>query len=142
VSPLRVVPRIADLTPAEVSDLFLTVQRVSKTISRVYNASALNIAIQDGEDAGQSVPHLHAHVIPRRKADLGEGVPGDKVYDMMDGEEGDLGAHLRERDEDTKTGFRSKLKVDADETRKPRSEEEMKKEAVWLAEEMEKDAAG
>jgi bis(5'-adenosyl)-triphosphatase len=137
VSPLRVVPRFSDMTTAEVSDLFLTVQKVSKTIARVYNATALNIAIQDGVDAGQSVPHVHAHIIPRRKSDLDDKGGSDKIYDIMDGPEGDIGGHLNEQ-EQAKTRS-SRLKVDADEDRKPRSEEEMNKEAEWLAQEMEAD---
>ncbi|KAL5332802.1 HIT-like domain-containing protein [Aspergillus crustosus] len=66
VSPRRVVPRVSDLTPPETADLFLTVRRVGRMIERVYGATSLNIAIQDGPEAGQSVPHVHAHIIPRR----------------------------------------------------------------------------
>jgi bis(5'-adenosyl)-triphosphatase len=137
VSPLRVVPRFSDLTPAEVSDLFLTVQKVSRTLTRLYDASALNIAIQDGVDAGQSVPHVHAHVIPRRKADLDEEGGNDVIYEMMDGTEGNVGGHLEAQ---SRRGAR--VQVDADEDRKPRSDEEMAQEARWLASEMEKDAEG
>ncbi|KAJ4359999.1 Dinucleoside triphosphate hydrolase [Didymosphaeria variabile] len=132
VSPRRIVPRFNDLSAAEVQDLFLTVQRVSRTIERVFDASALNIAIQDGQDAGQSVPHVHAHIIPRKKHDLPEP---DAIYEMMESEDGDLARQLRKRDEgDVKRGrFPA---VDADEHRKPRSEEDMNKEAEWLFEEM------
>lgn len=133
VSPRRVVPRFADLTPDEVCDLFLTTQKVSRTVSRVYGASAMNIAIQDGVDAGQSVPHVHAHVIPRKGGDMDKRGGGDKIYEIMEGPEGDVGGELEKR----RRGQR--VKVDADEDRKPRSEEEMQREAEWLAEEMEKD---
>ncbi|KAL1592256.1 Dinucleoside triphosphate hydrolase [Paraconiothyrium brasiliense] len=134
VSPRRIVPRFNDLSAAEVQDLFLTVQRVSRTIERVFGASALNIAIQDGQDAGQSVPHVHAHIIPRKKHDLPEP---DAIYGMMESEDGHLARQLKKRDEgDVKRGrFPA---VDADEHRKPRSEEEMNKEAEWLFEEMAK----
>lgn len=134
VSPRRIVPRFNDLSPAEVQDLFLTVQRVSRTIERVFDASALNIAIQDGQDAGQSVPHVHAHIIPRKKHDLPEP---DAIYAMMESEDGDLARQLKKRDDgDVKRGrFPA---VDADEHRKPRSEEEMNREAEWLFEEMAK----
>ncbi|KAF2443090.1 HIT domain protein [Karstenula rhodostoma CBS 690.94] len=135
VSPRRPVPRIHDLSAAEVQDLFLTVQRVSRTIERVFDASALNIAIQDGQDAGQSVPHVHAHIIPRKKQDLPRP---DAVYEMMESEDGHLARHLTKRDEaDEKRG--TFPAVDADEDRKPRSDEDMNKEAEWLAEEMAKD---
>ncbi|KIW03178.1 uncharacterized protein PV09_05405 [Verruconis gallopava] len=142
VSPRRVVARFADLTPDEVCDLFLTAQRVSRTVGRVYGASALNIAIQDGADAGQTVPHVHAHIIPRRRADLDHRGGADKIYEMMDGPEGDVGAHLRESEEAAAAADgRARLKVDADEDRKPRSEDEMKREAEWLASEIEADEA-
>jgi bis(5'-adenosyl)-triphosphatase len=135
VSPIRVVPRFNELTAAEVTDLFLTVQRVSRMIERVFKATALNIAIQDGSDAGQSVPHVHAHIIPRSSGDLNDRGGNDAIYGMMDGEEGNLGSQLRDRDT-AKT--RSKFPApDAEESRKPRSEEEMTKEAEWLAQEME-----
>jgi bis(5'-adenosyl)-triphosphatase len=133
ICPLRRHPRFSDLSPAEVSDLFLTVQRVSRMLERVYKASALNIAIQDGEDAGQSVPHVHVHVLPRRAKDLDDRGGPDAVYGLMDGEEGDVGGHLRQRDRRKES---EALKVDADDQRKPRTEEEMRREAEWLADEM------
>ena len=44
------------------------------------------LAIQDGAAAGQTVPHVHVHVLPRRPGDF---EPNDEVYDAMDkGEEG------------------------------------------------------
>lgn len=126
VSPLRIVPRVSQLSPAEMTDLFLTVQRVSKTIERVYGASSMNIAVQDGVDAGQSVPHVHVHIIPRKHKDLDSRGGTDAIYDMMDGEEGDIGSHLRSRSE-----FPS-----PDSDRKPRTEEEMAHEADMLSKEM------
>jgi bis(5'-adenosyl)-triphosphatase len=142
VSPRRVVPRFNDLSAAEVQDLFLTVQKVSRMVERVFEASSLNIAIQDGVDAGQSVPHVHAHIIPRRKDDLEEKGGTDAIYGMMESEDGDLSKQLREKEsaevdgkEEKKGGFPA---VDND-ARKPRSDEEMQKEAEWLADEMAKD---
>lgn len=140
VSPRRVVPRFNDLSAAEVQDLFLTVQKVSRMVERVFDASSLNIAIQDGVDAGQSVPHVHAHIIPRRKDDLEEKGGTDAIYGMMESEDADLNKQLRDKeraelDEEKKGGFPA---VDND-ARKPRSDEEMQKEAEWLAEEMAKD---
>lgn len=113
-------------------------------VERVYHASSLNIAIQDGIDAGQSVPHVHAHIIPRKKDDLSDAGGTDAIYSMMDGEEGDLGRQFVEREKHKqdsqangeKTG--SFAAVDND-SREPRSEDEMQKEAEWLAAEMAKD---
>lgn len=137
VSPLRVTPRFSDLTQEEISDLFLTVQRVGRVVERVYNGSSLNIAIQDGADAGQSVPHVHAHIIPRKRADLDDRGGNDSIYDMMDGEEGNVGKHQREWAMEKERGRAKFAKPDAE--RKPRSESEMRREAEWLACEMEKE---
>ena len=137
VSPLRPVPRLHDLTPSETSDLFLTVQRVSRVIERVFKASALNIVIQDGIDAGQSVPHIHAHIIPRSSRDLDDRGGKDAIYSMIEGEEGDLGKQLREQDNNEGQKRGRFPPVDADEDRIPRTDKEMRQEAEWLAKEME-----
>ena len=131
VSPRRVTPRFSDLTQAEVTDLFVTVQRVGRVVERVYGASSLNIAIQDGVDAGQSVPHVHTHVIPRRKADLDDRGGSDAIYGMLDSEDGDIGDQFRRRS----NHGRDLLAVDNDQ-RKPRTDEEMFEEAQMLAREM------
>ena len=130
--PLRVLPRLSDLSRGEISDLFNTVTRVQRTLSRVYKADAFNVAIQDGEAAGQSVPHVHCHVIPRRVNDPGGG---DKVHEWLEGEEGNVGAHQRDAEGDK----RQKGEWTKDEDRKPRSKEDMNAEAEWLREEMAKD---
>jgi histidine triad (HIT) family protein len=67
-----VVPRthyevLGDLPAAEVGPLFLTVQRLALAVEKAMHADgsfvALNIRIS------QSVPHVHVHVVPRRKGD-------------------------------------------------------------------------
>ncbi|PNS16311.1 hypothetical protein CAC42_6418 [Sphaceloma murrayae] len=136
VCPHKPHTHLSSLSGPEVSDLFLTVQRLQRTLQRVYKATAFNVAIQDGRAAGQSVPHVHCHIIPRREGDLDDRGGGDAIYEMMEGEEGDVGAHLEEKD---KRG-RGTFKPDAE--RKDRSDEEMRKEAEMLATEVEKDGKG
>ncbi|EKV12343.1 hypothetical protein PDIG_44710 [Penicillium digitatum PHI26] len=151
VSPLRVVPRVTDLTPAETSDFFLTVQRVGRMIERVYGATSLNIAIQDGVHAGQSVPHVHAHIIPRKAGDLDHAGGTDAVYEMLDGDEGNLTKAFKnavpaeEDDQSTEvgnenagnSGKKSRFPVVDNDSRKPRDSEDMRAEAEKLAREME-----
>lgn len=55
VAPLRVAERFDDLTQAEISDMWSTVQKISKAIEKHYNCTSRTIAIQDGQDAGQTV---------------------------------------------------------------------------------------
>lgn len=58
---------LGDLPPAEVESYFLIVQRVARAVERGMHAEgsfvAANIKIS------QSVPHLHFHIVPRRKGD-------------------------------------------------------------------------
>ena len=46
VVPKRVVQRFQDLTPEEVSDLFLSTQKVGSVIEKRYQGESLTIAIQ------------------------------------------------------------------------------------------------
>lgn len=137
VIPRRVTPRLSDLSHAELSDLFVTVQRVGRMVERVYEASSLNIALQDGPEAGQSVPHVHAHIIPRKRLDLEARGGADAIYGMLEGEEGDVGAHLTEEvAKANRANKRPKFPTIEESARNARSEEEMAEEARMLTEEM------
>ncbi|CAZ82645.1 unnamed protein product [Tuber melanosporum] len=129
----RVVPRLKDLSTDEVTDLFLTVQKVSKVIEKIYKADSLNIAMQDGVAAGQSVPHVHTHIIPRHFQDLPQE---DQIYAMLESEDGDLGRNYLEAQHSAVMNNSARPKfptVHPDAERKPRSEEAMAEEAKWLA---------
>lgn len=141
ICPVRSVPRLSQLSVSETADLFNTVRIVSRTIERVYRATALNVAVQDGVDAGQSVPHVHVHVIPRQMGDLNDRGGGDQIYEMMDGEQGNIGKAFMEMQKalQARGEKRRDFAGGPDSDRKPRSQEEMSKEAEWLRAEMERD---
>jgi len=46
ISTRRVVARFADLTPEEVSDLFLCAHRIAPIIQKEFQATSLTIAVQ------------------------------------------------------------------------------------------------
>ncbi|CAJ2502059.1 Uu.00g049120.m01.CDS01 [Anthostomella pinea] len=74
-----------------------------RTTAAPPEAGSFNIAIQDGSEAGQTVPHVHVHVIPRirgatSKDDSG---PGDEIYELMAAEEGNVGGALWDRTQET-----------------------------------------
>ncbi|KAK6459628.1 HIT-like domain-containing protein [Scheffersomyces xylosifermentans] len=132
VVPLRTsVLRFADLTKEESYDYMDTLQLVHKFIISVYKADSLNIAIQDGPESGQSIPHLHTHLIPRFKSD---GY-GDSIHTKI--ERSDLEEGYKEF-EDRKFAFgkSASMLVNIDVLRVARSEEVMRKEASWLAAEL------
>ena len=112
-------------------------------LERVFGASALTVAVQDGPAAGQTVPHVHAHVIPRRAGDLDSKGGNDAIYGMLqDGGvgydsgsgSGEIGQGQHEKQEQrTHHG----MNVRPDSEREPRSEVEMRAEAEWFARELE-----
>ena len=132
-----------------------SIQHVGSTIQRIYAADGLTIACQDGQAAGQSVPHVHFHILPRKSSGVGEdpfeGEKNDQVYPALEENEAGLGSAFsraglgaglglgfgagvgveKEKEKETRTPP-TFLKVDADQDRKPRSLEEMEQEAKWL----------
>ena len=87
VIPKRHVESAFDLPPDELNDLFAVVGRVRALLKKKYQPDALNIGINDGAAAGQTVPHAHVHVIPRRKGDVADPrggvrwiIPGKAKY--------------------------------------------------------------
>ncbi|KAN0104684.1 HIT-like protein [Hyaloscypha variabilis] len=139
----RMVPRLTDLTATEVTDLFTTVQKVEKMLAKVYftdkeaeggtvgkvEDGAFNVAMQDGVSAGQTVPHVHVHIIPRPKT----SPQNDEIYARMESEEGNVGGALWDRSRPVNQGWFAKPE---ESERKNRSEEEMVKEATFFREQM------
>ncbi|KAG0000674.1 hypothetical protein BGZ65_004159 [Modicella reniformis] len=79
--------------------------------------------------AGQSVPHCHVHVIPRR---LGDFPDNDDIYQEITQNTNDLLTQVKTIESETIAKQTGKKGVDFDE-RKPRSEQEMTTEATRLA---------
>ncbi|RZF34534.1 hypothetical protein LSTR_LSTR013248 [Laodelphax striatellus] len=77
VAPLRPALRLQDLTPSEVADLFLVVQRVQQVMEQMHGCSSTTIAVQDGPDAGRTINHLHVHILPRKQKDF---LNNDDIY--------------------------------------------------------------
>jgi diadenosine tetraphosphate (Ap4A) HIT family hydrolase len=128
VIPTRVVPRFVDLTPEEVTDLYTTVQRIGKVLEPLYGASSLTIAMQDGPDAGQSVPHVHVHVLPRRPGDFSRS---DDIYDELDKWRGDSPDQAPSTSAGTSVKPHRGPRVDFEE-RPARTLDEMAAEAAFL----------
>ncbi|KAL5316836.1 hypothetical protein ACEPPN_015887 [Leptodophora sp. 'Broadleaf-Isolate-01'] len=129
VIPFRQVQYLSELNPEEVTDVFMTVQKVQKMLSKTYSTSDANVAIQNGVESGQTVPHFHCHIIPRSSPNT----EGDGFYNRLQGEEGNLGGALWDQSRPKPVGKFPQLK---DEDRHPRTKEEMKKEADFFREQM------
>ena len=84
----RPAVRMAQLTPAEVADVWSMVHAVQAGLEAHLHSDGATVVVQDGPVAGQTVPHLHVHILPRRAGDLSTSAgsqveEGDEVYDMI-----------------------------------------------------------
>ncbi len=66
----RVVATWFDATPAEQRAVLALVDAVKDGLDRSLNPDGYNIGFNAGAAAGQTVPHLHVHVIPRYDGDM------------------------------------------------------------------------
>ncbi|XP_040850679.1 bis(5'-adenosyl)-triphosphatase [Ochotona curzoniae] len=106
VCPLRPVERFRDLRPDEVADLFQASQKVGTVVEKHFQGTSLTVCIQDGPEAGQTVRHVHVHILPRKAGDFRRN---DSIYDEL---------QKHDKEEDTQASWRS--------------EEEMAEEAAVL----------
>ena len=67
VIPKTHYERVQDISESDNVDLFETVRKVIKKIDIVTGASLL--AIHNGKQSGQEIPHVHVHLIPRSNED-------------------------------------------------------------------------
>ena len=74
VIPKRHVEKFLELNQNELKELPFVTQKIVRAIIKAYSTDAYNIFIQDGQAAGQTVPHFHLHVLPRKKEDIPENV--------------------------------------------------------------------
>ena len=71
VIPKSHVRRVGDLDAAPASDLFGAVASLTPRIQSAVDADGANVGVNDGEVAGQEIPHVHVHVVPRFDGDGG-----------------------------------------------------------------------
>ena len=59
-----------DATPEEQQALTAAIAQAKEVIEKTYRPDGYNIGVNAGEAAGQTVFHLHVHVIPRYRGDV------------------------------------------------------------------------
>jgi diadenosine tetraphosphate (Ap4A) HIT family hydrolase len=69
VVPRRHVGSLFELSPAERDDLFAMVARARERLAAEMAPAGYNVGVNDGAAAGQTVPHVHVHLIPRYDGD-------------------------------------------------------------------------
>jgi len=76
IIPKRHVANYFALNAAEQSACTALLQRVQAILAERYNPDGYNVGINVGEAAGQTVPHVHIHLIPRYGGDVDEARGG------------------------------------------------------------------
>ena len=90
--------RLNDTSDEESAAVFEVVHELTPRIEAAVDADGSTVAVNNGEAAGQEVPHVHVHVIPRFEDDGGgpiHAVAGDRP-DLSDEELDDIAAEIAE----------------------------------------------
>lgn len=74
VAPKKHFSKFTTMNSKDVASLFEAARKITAAVEKAISADGANIGINSGEAAGQEVPHVHVHVIPRRKGDGGRGI--------------------------------------------------------------------
>jgi histidine triad (HIT) family protein len=65
VIPKWAAENLFDLPPESLAATVLTTQRVARAVKKAFDAPGIMIAQLNGAGAGQSVFHIHFHIVPR-----------------------------------------------------------------------------
>ncbi len=65
VIPKSAAVDLMDIDPIALSKTILTTQHIAKAVKQAFDADGIMIAQLSGRAAGQSVFHLHFHILPR-----------------------------------------------------------------------------
>ena len=70
IIPRRHVSSFFDLAEEEKMDMLRLADQVKKILDNEFHPDGYNIGVNVGESAGQSVFHVHMHIIPRYTGDV------------------------------------------------------------------------
>jgi diadenosine tetraphosphate (Ap4A) HIT family hydrolase len=72
VVPRRHVARAESLSANEWANLFALAHEVAQSLAGRSGVDGVNVGLNSGVAAGQTVDHAHVHVIPRRTGDVAD----------------------------------------------------------------------
>lgn len=70
VIPNRHFESFFDASEEEITDIYALLHKCKEIIDEKYKPSGYNLGVNIGYDGGQTIFHLHVHLIPRYKGDL------------------------------------------------------------------------
>ncbi|MBD3339653.1 MAG: HIT domain-containing protein [Candidatus Lokiarchaeota archaeon] len=71
VVPNRHVLKFIELSKVEIDRIFRAIQGLQNLLDDLYNPHGYNMGMNQGENAGGSIKHVHFHLVPRFGAELG-----------------------------------------------------------------------
>ncbi len=74
VIPRTHVATLEELDAATAASLFRTVHRLAGAVRKAVGAEGSTIGINNGAATGQTIPHVHVHIVPRWDGDGGGSV--------------------------------------------------------------------
>ena len=72
IIPSRHIGSFFETCPAERTALFSLLDEAKRTLDRDFLPESYNVGINDGAAAGQTIAHLHIHLIPRYSGDIAD----------------------------------------------------------------------
>ena len=90
ILPKKHAANIFEISEEDASKIYVVAKKVATALSDELQCDGINILQNNGETAGQSVFHLHMHIIPRYKDDTVNikwkpGVPDEELLDRLSG---------------------------------------------------------
>lgn len=71
VIPKKHFGEVEEMSEEEFGKLMLGVKKTTKKVDAVLKPAGMNIGVNNRKGAGQAVPHIHWHIIPRYEGDGG-----------------------------------------------------------------------
>lgn len=93
IVPKNHLSRFTELDEGMLIEMVLFSRRVIQALEQAFNTNSFDWTIQDGIPAGQTIEHLHLHIIPRTAGDLPK--PGDWYPELEAFENSYIDSHLR-----------------------------------------------
>jgi len=75
VIPKQHFTGILELSDKEMFEFFDTARMALRILMKAFNTDSFDWSVQEKPEAGQTIEHLHLHIVPRLKSDLPQ--PGD-----------------------------------------------------------------
>jgi len=102
-----------ELSDEELGEMMLFARKITSVLKTVFHCDGFDWTIQDGISAGQTVPHLHLHIIPRKPLDMPES---NEWYSKIEENEkqildSDLRERLNDQDYNTITAMLSEASI-------------------------------